>query len=154
MKRTKRRLLWAVFCCIAVLSVSCASVDYIADAPARVRAADWGTMQTVTVAMQEFAYQPSELRFTAGVPYKLQIRNTGMMKHYFTAEDFFKAIATRKLQSNSDGEIKAPYFSAIEVFPDRSLDLYFIPVTKGTYGLHCTIEGHELHGMSGTIVIE
>jgi uncharacterized cupredoxin-like copper-binding protein len=86
--------------------------------------------------------------------YKLEIQNKGKAKHYFTAEGFFKAIATRKLQSNADGEIKAPYFLALEVFPGRSLDLYFIPVTKGTYKLHCTISGHEEKGMHGSIVIE
>jgi uncharacterized cupredoxin-like copper-binding protein len=57
-------------------------------------------------------------------------------------------------QSNADGEIKAPYFSALEVFPGRSLDLYAVPGKKGTYKLHCTIEGHEGKGMHGTIVIE
>ena len=77
-----------------------------------------------------------------------------MMKHYFVSEGFLKAIATRKVQSNADGEIKAPYFTALEVFPGRSLDLYFIPVRKGTYPLRCTIEGHAEEGMVGEIRIE
>jgi uncharacterized cupredoxin-like copper-binding protein len=64
------------------------------------------------------------------------------------------AKATRKVQSNVDGEIKAPYFSALEVFPGRSLDLYFVPVKKETYKLRGTIEGHEAKGMHGIIVIE
>ena len=106
------------------------------------------------VILKEYSYSPSRLKFKTGVPYKLQIRNQGTVKHYFTAEEFFKAIATRKVQSNADGEIKAPYFSALEVFPERSLDLYFIPVKKGTYKLHCTIKGHETKGMHGSIVIE
>ena len=89
-----------------------------------------------------------------GQPYKLQIANEGTVKHYFTAPEFFKAIATRKVQSNADGEIKAPYFLALEVFPGRSLDLYFIPARKGSYPLICTIEGHADHGMTGTIEIE
>jgi uncharacterized cupredoxin-like copper-binding protein len=104
--------------------------------------------------LQEYAYSPLPLHFQVGVPYKLQIQNQGTIKHYFTAERFFKAIATRKVQSNADGEIKAPYFFAMEVFPERSLDLYFIPVKKGTYKLHCTIVGHEEKGMHGEIIIE
>ncbi len=132
----------------------CASVDYVSDAGQRVKAADWSKMETVHVILQEYSYTPPQLNFKTAVPYKLQIRNQGTIKHYFTAVGFFKAIATRKVQSNTDGEIKAPYFSALEVFPGRSLDLYFIPVTKGTYKLHCTIEGHEARGMHGTIVIE
>ncbi len=118
------------------------------------KAADWEKMETVDVILEEYSYKPNELKFKTGVPYKLQIRNKGKVKHYFTAGKFFKSIATRKVQSNSDGEIKAPYFSALEVFPGRSLDLYFIPVMKGSYKLQCTIEGHEAKGMHGVIVIE
>lgn len=138
----------------ALLLNACASVDYIADSEARVKAADWNKMQNSTVVLQEYSYQPGTLKFQSGVPYKLTLNNTGAGKHYFTAPEFFKAIATRKVQSNTDGEIKAPYFSALEVYPGRSLDLYFIPVTPGSYKLHCTIAGHEEQGMHGTIVIE
>ncbi len=137
-----------------ILVSGCATVDYVSDAEARVKAADWSKMETVSVVLKEYSYVPSILNFKAGVPYKLEIRNEGTVKHYFTAEQFFKAIATRKVQSNADGEIKAPYFSALEIFPGRSLDLYFIPVKKGTYKLHCTITGHEAKGMHGSIVIE
>lgn len=142
--------------CVAmfVFLNGCATVDYVEDAKARVEAGDWSKMETVTVVLKEFSYTPSELKFKVGVPYRLQILNKGKVKHYFTTEKFFKAIATRKVQSNADGEIKAPYFSALEVFPSRSLDLYFIPVRAGSYKLHCTIKGHEAKGMHGTIVIE
>jgi uncharacterized cupredoxin-like copper-binding protein len=132
----------------------CAGVDYIADSEARVKAADWSKMQNASVVMQEYSYQPETLSFKAGVAYKLELLNGGKSKHYFTAPEFFKAIATRKVQSNADGEIKAPYFSALEVYPGRSLDLYFIPVKPGSYRLHCTIAGHEEQGMHGRIVIE
>lgn len=133
---------------------ACAGVDYIADSEARVKAADWSRMQNASVVMQEYSYQPETLRFKAGVPYKLELLNSGKSKHYFTAPEFFKAIASRKVQSNADGEVKAPYFSALEVYPGRSLDLYFIAVTPGRYKLHCTIPGHEEQGMHGSIVIE
>jgi uncharacterized cupredoxin-like copper-binding protein len=131
-----------------------ATGGHVTDSTARVKAADWNKMQTVDVILQEYSYRPSTLKFQTDIPYKIRILNKGTEKHYFTAEEFFKAIATRKVQSNADGEIKAPYFSALEVFPGRSLDLYFVPVKKGTYKLHCTIEGHEAKGMHGIIVIE
>ena len=132
----------------------CSTADYVVDATARVKAADWSQMTTVTVLLREYSFTPTNLRFRAGVPHKLEIVNNGKGKHYFTAAEFFKAIATRKVQSNADGEIKAPYFFALEVFPGRSLDLYFIPVKKGRYRLLCTIEGHADRGMTGNIVIE
>lgn len=127
---------------------------HVRDAADRVKAADWSKMEMVTVTMNDFSYNPAALTFRQGVPYKLVIENKGSQKHYFTAENFFRAIATRKLQSNSDGEVKAPYFSAIEVYPGRSLDLYFVAVKPGTYPLVCTIEGHADMGMKGEIRIE
>lgn len=127
---------------------------YVRDAAERVKGADWSKMETTTVTMTDFAFNPTSLSFRQGIPYKLVIKNEGSQKHYFTAEGFFRAIATRKLQSNSDGEVKAPYFSAIEVYPGRSLDLYFIAVKTGSYPLVCTIEGHAGLGMKGEIRIE
>lgn len=127
---------------------------HVRDAADRVKAADWSKMKTITVTMTDYAFNPPSVVFHQGVPYKLVIENKGSQKHYFTAEHFFRAIATRKLQSNTDGEVKAPYFSAIEVYPGRSLDLYFIPVKAGSYPLICTIEGHEGMGMKGVIRIE
>lgn len=134
--------------------LGCAKADYIQDASGRVKAADWSKMETATVSLTEYAFSPSTLEFSVETPYKLRVRNKGAKKHYFVSEKFFKAIATRKIQSNADGEIKAPYFSAIEVFPKRSLDLYFIPVKKGEYDLRCTIEGHAEKGMVGKIIIK
>lgn len=128
--------------------------SYVRDASERVKAADWSKMETVTVTMTDFAFNPARLAFRQGVPYKLVIENRGAQKHYFTSDGFFRAVATRKLQSNNDGEIKAPYFSAIEVYPGRSLDLYFIPVRTGSYPLVCTIEGHAGMGMTGEVRIE
>lgn len=133
--------------------VGSARADYIRDAAKRVKAADWSKMETVSVTLKEFSFSPSKLVFQEGVPYKIVISNKGESKHYFTAAGFFKAIATRKVQ-NTDGEVKAPYFSALEVFPGRSMELYFIPVTRGTYKLKCTIPGHAELGMRGRIRIE
>ena len=93
--------------------VGCAHVDYVKDAAQRVKAADWSKMETVSIALTEYAYSPSTLVFQKDVPYKLEIINQGTMKHYFTAQNFFTAIATRKVQSSADGEIKAPYFLAL-----------------------------------------
>jgi uncharacterized cupredoxin-like copper-binding protein len=129
------------------------AADYIKDANERVKAANWSKMETININLDEYKFTPSVLTFKIDIPYKLHITNVGSQKHYFTSEGFFKAIATRKIQS-SDGEIKAPYFNAIEVFPGRSLDLYFIPVKRGNYVLICTIKGHSDAGMVGDIQIQ
>lgn len=129
-------------------------ITYIEESKQVVKDTNWDNMETVTVELDEFLFSPSNLTFKKGTPYKLEMRNVGTEKHYFVSEDFYKSIATRKVQSNSDGEIKAPYFSALEIFPARQLDLYFVPMKEGSFRLICTIEGHEEQGMHGTIVIE
>ena len=34
------------------------------------------------------------------------------------------------------------------------VDLYFVPVTQGSYEVICTIDDHKQQGMTGTLVIE
>lgn len=131
-----------------------ADQDYITNASEIVSAADWDTMKTIRVDMNEYEYSFLNLELEANQPYKLELVNLGEKKHYFTAPEFYKAIATRKVQSNKDGEIKAPYFTAIELMVGGQLDLYFVPVTKGTYDVYCTIKGHQDEGMESLITIK
>ncbi len=125
---------------------------YVANASDFVSAADWGTMQTVRVEMAEFAFTPQDLTFEAGQPYKLEIVNVGAVKHYFTAAEFYRMVAFRKAQT-SEGEYKAPYFKAVEVFPGNQVDLYFVPVIPGAYDSICTMTGHHDAGMHGHITV-
>ena len=139
----------------AIAGLAAASDDYIRDYAERVKAADWNAMETLTVTLDEHSYEPSELRFKAGKAYKLQLKNVGKKDHYFTAEKFFRAVAWRKAMVEKQGEIKAPFFIAFEPLKNGGqIDLYFVPVTKGSYEVICTIEDHKQQGMSGTLIIE
>ena len=121
--------------------------------PAKVlAAADWSTMETVTATMTEYSFSPSRLVFRKGVPTKLVIRNAGKEHHYFVAEAFFRTLATRKIQS-SDGEVKAPAFTAVEVYAGKTIEWFLVPLEKGTFDLVCTVKGHADHGMKGTIEV-
>lgn len=132
-----------------------AADDYVTDYAARVKAADWKAVQTVRVELDEHSFTPSELRFTAGKAYKLELKNVGKKDHYFTAEKFFRAVAWRKAMVNQHAEVKAPYFTAFEPLKDGGqIDLYFVPVTPGRYEVICTIEDHKDQGMVGTLTIE
>ena len=128
-------------------------VDYVTNAGEIVKATDWDKMKTITIDFDEYSYEPDELVFEVGQPYRLVLNNRGEKKHYFTAESFYRAIATRKVQSNRDGEIKAPYFTAIELMVGGQLDLYFVPVKRGEYPVFCTIKDHREEGMEGKLVI-
>jgi uncharacterized cupredoxin-like copper-binding protein len=113
---------------------------------------DWSKMETVTVTMTEYAFSPSTILLKEGVPTRLVLKNAGKEAHYFVAEQFFKMIATRKIQG-SDGEIKAPYFTAVEVYPGKMLEWFFVPAQKGVYDLLCTVKGHAEHGMKGKLEV-
>lgn len=137
------------------LAAGASATDYVQNYADIVKAADWNAMTTLTVNMNEFEYEfDTDLEFNAGQTYKLEIKNSGEKKHYFTAPEFFKNIATRKAQVNGQAEIKAPYFDALEILPGGQLDLYFVAHNKGEYQVICTIDDHQAEGMEETIIIK
>ncbi len=126
---------------------------YVEDVAARVEAVDWTQSKIVTVALSEFKFEPTTLRFQEGVDYRLRLRNTGDSPHTFVSEGFFKAIAAEKLIS-ADGMIASPYLQTIEVLSGSEKELRFVAVRQGTYDLECTVLLHALFGMEGKIVID
>lgn len=122
------------------------------DAFAGKTAANWNEMTTVRVDLTEMAFTPKNLTFEAGKPYKLEVRNSGEVKHEFTAGSFFRSIALRKVE-DGQAEIKLPFLSEVEVFAGQQADLYFVPLIPGTYEMLCEIAGHREAGMEGTITV-
>ena len=137
-----------------LLSTGAQAETYITNASEIVSAADWDSMKTIRIELDEFEYAFENLELEANQPYKLELVNIGEKKHYFTAPEFYRSIATRKVQSNQDGEIKAPYFTAIELMVGGQLDIYFVPVTTGSYDVFCTVKGHKDEGMESIITIK
>ena len=128
---------------------------FIQDGAALVKAADWNKMETVTVELGEYHFHPMDLKLKAGQPYKIELKNVGEKHHYYTAPEFFKNVAWRKLMVNGQAEIKVDYVNALEVLKKPGqLDIYIIPVNKGTYTVYCTIDDHREKGMEGTIIVE
>ena len=153
----KKAVIYTIFALIfaSVIGQSAIAEDYIKNAKEIVKGADWSKMQTIRVELDEHSYEPDELIFEAGKAYKLELVNIGEKKHYFTAPEFYRNIATRKVQANKLGEIKAPFFYALEMLANGGqLDLYFVPVTKGNYPVYCTIDDHRVQGMEGGITIK
>ncbi len=125
---------------------------YVANAADFVAAADWDLKQTITIELTEFAFTPKDLVLEAGQPYVLEVVNSGDVKHEFTAEDFFRTVATRKAET-AESEVKVPFFTEVEVFAGRTVEIFLIPLIPGTYDLVCEIEGHYEAGMFGTITV-
>ncbi len=149
-----KKTLTAVAAAVALAGSSLTlAADYVTNYKEIVDQADWKAMETVTVNIDEFSYD-ANLTFKAGQAYKLELKNIGEKKHYFTAPEFFKNIATRKAQVNDQAEIKADYFTALEVMAGGQLDLYFVAHNKGDYDVYCTIDDHRDEGMEATISVK
>lgn len=131
--------------------------DVVPNAADIVKSAKWDTMETVTIELTEHEFSPKNLTLKAGQPYRLVIKNTGENDHYYTAAEFFKSVAWRKIQTPRPhgGEIKAPYFTAVEVYKKGgTAELFFVTVNKGTFDVICTIDDHKDKGMIGKITVE
>src|SRR3990172_2509863 len=115
-------------------------------------AADWDNAETIRVELSEYAFTPSDLTFEAGKPYKLELVNVGQIKHELAAEEFFGSVAWRKAES-AQSEIKAPFFTEIEVFAGAPVGVFLVVISTGTFDLLCTIEGHLEAGMRGTATV-
>lgn len=151
-----KQLLLAAMSAALVAPVAAATNNYAVERPEEiVKQADWKALQTITVSIEEHSYTPENIKLVAGQPYKLELKNVGEKDHYFTAPEFFKNVAWRKAMVNGQAEIKALYFTAVEILKKGGqLDLYFVPVNKGSYAAYCTIDDHREKGMEGTITVE
>lgn len=135
-------------------AVTAQADDFIKNGSDYVKAADWKNMKTVAVTLFEHDYEPKELRLKANQPYKIELINTGENDHYYTAPEFFKSVAWRKLMVKQNAEIKVDYVNGLEVLKKGQLDLFIVPVNKGVYTVYCTIDDHRQKGMEGKIIVE
>lgn len=153
----RKSFVTAASCLLFAVTPFATAADPVADAAQIVKAANWDKMETVTVELDEHSFTPQDLKLKAGQPYKLVIKNVGEKDHYYTAAEFFKSVAWRKAQTPkpNGGEIKAPYFTAVEAYKDGGVvELFFVTVNTGSFEVICTIDDHKDKGMKGTIVVE
>ncbi len=117
--------------------------------------ADWSKMEDVHIELRDQGFIPDKLRLKAMQPYRLTIVNNGANTHYFNAPEFLRSIAARKAEVKNQAEIKAEYFSQFEIMRrGGEIELYFIPVAKGSYRVHCHLENHAAEGVEGTITVD
>jgi uncharacterized cupredoxin-like copper-binding protein len=106
----------------------------------------------------EFKFFPSHLNFETGKLYRLILSNPSPQKHYFSSDEFSRAIYTRKVQINKEDsstvvEVKG-HIREIEVYPNGRAEWWFVAVKSGQFNdLKCTIKGHVEAGMVGDITI-
>ena len=102
-------------------------------------------IQTVTVRLSNFAFDPEHLRLKANVPVRLRLVNEGG-RHDFSAPAFFAA-------SNFASGSSAPPDGDVSVGSDETVEVALVPRKPGTYPLKCTHFLHSLFGMHGTIEV-
>lgn len=153
----KIRLAVAIATLAVAVPTAALAADYVTNAAEIVKAANWDAMETITVELSEHDFSPRELKLKADQPYRMVIKNVGEKDHYYTATEFFKSVAWRKAQTPrpSGGEVKAPYFTAVEAYKNGGqVELFIVPVKKGNYDVLCTIDDHKDQGMHGSITVE
>lgn len=135
------------------------AASWLQNGPALVEAASatWDSKAT-TIRIEageagaKMFFKPSKIVLKVGMPYVLELVNTGKVKHEYTADTFFPTMAFRKAEDAS-GEYKAAMLREAEVKAGAQLDLFLIPTKPGTYDIVCMIEGHKAAGMFGTITV-
>ena len=128
---------------------------YLENASAFIDAAKdtWdATAKKVKIELNEMSFTPKDLVLEAGKPYEIELVNIGKEKHEFTADKFFRSAAFRKVETDAS-EVKAPFFTETEVLAGKTVKLFVIPVTPGSFETLCEIEGHREAGMEGTITV-
>ena len=132
MDRMRIRMLFVLL--IAGIAVVAAGCQRAAQTPTP-RMTEEGTMQLVDVVAKEFAFEPTEIKVTAGIV-KFVVRNDGAVEHDFEIVGV----------AEHGGEHEAKLIQPGEA---REVEVELKP---GTYQVVCTVAGHEEAGMVATIV--
>lgn len=127
--------------------------EWVQDGAALVSAADWTTAETVSVELGESFFKPDVITLKAGMPYNLELKNSGAKKHEFSAVEFYVTAAVNNVDDAS-GVYKGPMLQTVEVFPASQANLYLIPTIAGEYEVVSEIEDDYELGMVATIVVE
>ena len=134
------------FAMMLVVVGGCASTHKITPRLAG-RGVDFSQATPVEVALSSYRFTPSTVRLKAGRALTLNLVNEASKHHTFTAPEFFAAakVAPEDAAKIAKGEV--------ELDPHQSVTVHLIP-RAGQYKLACTMFGHALLGMRGTIIVE
>jgi plastocyanin len=103
-------------------------------------------VQTITVRLSSFAFDPDHLRLKVGVPVRLRFVNESSGGHDFSAPAFFAASSFLPGSlTPPNGDVAVPSHQMIEVG--------VVPRTSGTYRVECTHFLHSFFGMHGTVEV-
>lgn len=114
---------------------------------------DWTAVTEVVVELQDNMFEPSDLTFLKGKPYKLVLRNVGNRPHDMVDETFFHNVVLRRVTTEA-GSIITPHVHSLYIQPRRETVVYFVPIKELSSVFHCSLPGHREDGMEGAVVVE
>lgn len=110
----------------------------------------------ITVDMNEFLYEPASITIPAGQPVELTLTNSGAQEHDFVVENI--NVTGVEKEGDSGGAHHAhgadvDYDLHISTSAGGTSTLSFTVTEPGTYKIFCSIQGHEIAGMIGELVV-
>lgn len=110
----------------------------------------------ITVDMNEFLYEPASITIPAGQPVELILTNSGAQEHDFVVETI--SVTNVQKEGDSGGVNHAhgadvDYDLHISTSAGGTSTLSFTVTEPGTYKIFCSIQGHEIAGMVGELIV-
>lgn len=110
--------------------------------------------QTVKIEIKNMAFDKKEIAVKAGVPVELVLINKDTVVHDLSVDTIDITVGTEAPDDGHDHEHgkKQPDLH-VSARPGKKGTVIFTPLKEGTYTFYCTVEGHEMAGMKGTLVV-
>jgi uncharacterized cupredoxin-like copper-binding protein len=110
----------------------------------------------ITVDMNEFLYEPAKITVPANQPVRLILTNSGAQEHDFVVETI--PVTNVQKEGDSGGAhhahgADADYDLHISTSAGGTSTLSFTVTEPGTYKIFCSIQGHEIAGMIGELIV-
>jgi len=111
----------------------------------------------ITVDMNEFLYAPASITIPANQPVILTFTNSGAQEHDFVIKTI--AVTNVEAEGASSGQAHhmggdtSEYDLHISTGASSTSKLSFIATEPGTYKIFCSIQGHEVAGMIGELIV-
>jgi uncharacterized cupredoxin-like copper-binding protein len=110
----------------------------------------------VSITMNEFTFSPPSITIQAGQPIVITLQNDGEQEHDFVV----KTIDVSSVSTDGSGVgghhmsgDHADYDLHISTMAGRTSVLKFTADKTGTYKIFCSVEGHEVAGMVGELIV-
>ncbi|HET7087290.1 MAG TPA: cupredoxin domain-containing protein [Anaerolineae bacterium] len=110
--------------------------------------------QEVTMTMQEFKFDPTEISARVGRPVKVTLVNKGTLLHDFSSMDAkVEVVSMQEGAAHDMGGMESQMTMHMAVDASTTETLEFKPTEAGTYEFYCSVEGHKEAGMVGQLIV-